>query len=68
MDSNQRLVNLISLKKSQLYFTKARRVLIQNSGVKAGGERLVWSLASLADSLINVRSYSVSFMTFLTFN
>ncbi len=37
---------------------------IQNSGVKAGGERLVWPLASLADSLIHVRSYSASLMTF----
>ncbi len=37
---------------------------IQNSGVRAGGERLVWPFASLADSLIYVRSYSASFMTF----
>ncbi len=37
---------------------------IQNSGVKAGGERLVWPLASLADSLIRVHSYSASFMIF----
>ncbi len=36
---------------------------IQNSGVKAGGERLVWPLASLVDSPIPVRSYSASFMT-----
>ncbi len=40
---------------------------IQNSGVKAGFERLVWPLASLAYSLIHVRSYSASFiLTFLT--
>ncbi len=43
---------------------KTRRVRIQNSGVKAGGVRLVWPLASLVDSLIHVRSYSASFMTF----
>ncbi len=64
MDSEKRLLKLISLKKSQLKFTKTRRVRIQNSGVRAGGERLVWPLASLADSLIHVRSYSASFMTF----
>ncbi len=51
-------------KKSQLYFTKSRRVRIQNSGVKAGGERLVWPFASLADSLIHVRFYSAAFKTF----
>ncbi len=66
MDSEQRLLNLISLKKSQLQFTKTRRVRIQNSGVKAGGERSVWPLASLADSLIRVHSYSASFRIFLT--
>ncbi len=45
---------------------KTRRVRIQNSGVKAGDERLMWPLASLADSLIHDRSYSASFMIFLT--
>ncbi len=66
MKFDQLLLSLISLKKSQPFFTKTRRVRIQNGGVKAGDERLTWPLASLADSLIHARSYSASFMTFLT--
>ncbi len=53
-------------KKSTTFFTKTRRVRIQNRGVKAGDARLIWPLASLADSLIHARSYSAEFMTFLT--
>ncbi len=64
MDSEQRLLNLISLKKIPTLVHVCVR--IQNSGVRAGGERFLWPFASLADSLIHVRSYSASLMTVLT--